>query len=110
MPKGVIRHQEDARAVALGRVEAEAGVQAEILGNAGDTCYEFYSVTRGTPVCNRIQWFIMAAKEEACRPAEPFTEAAFFPIQEALECITYTQDRSLAAITWEKYRNLDKIL
>ena len=41
MPKGVIREGGDMRRVALDRVKIEAGVEAEILASAGDTCYEF---------------------------------------------------------------------
>ena len=110
MPKGVIRDAVDPRAVARGRVLAEAGVEADIIAGAGDTCYEFYSVTRGRPVCNKIQWYLMEAKAESCCPAAPFTRAEFLPVEEALERITYTQDRSLLAVSWEKYRKMDKIL
>lgn len=108
MPKGVIRDGSDARKVAMDRVQAEAGVQAEIRMSAGETCYEFFSITRGKPVCNRIQWFIMDAKDSACSPEAPFTEAGFFPMEEALGRITYTQDRSLAAIAWRKYQEMEE--
>lgn len=108
MPKGVIREGGDMRRVALDRVKIEAGVEAEILASAGETCYEFYSVTRKRPVCNRIQWFIMRAKADSCAPAAPFTEAAFFEKEAALEKITYTQDRSLLAVAWEKYREISE--
>ena len=86
MPKGVIREGMDMRQVALNRVKAEAGVDAAILGSAGETCYEFYSVT----------------------PAAPYTQAAFFPYDAALAQVTYTQDRSLLAVAWEKYREMGK--
>lgn len=106
MPKGVIREGMDMRQVALSRVKAEAGVDAAILGSAGETCYEFYSVTRGRPVCNKIQWFIMTADSTDTIPAAPYTQAAFFPYDAALAQVTYTQDRSLLAVAWEKYREM----
>lgn len=103
MPKGVIRDGHDARTVALARVRDEAGVPARIVMNAGDTCYEFFSVTRRQPVCNRIQWFVMEGERGDCIPAAPFTQAAFFDKETALDHITYTQDRSLLAVAWDKY-------
>lgn len=108
MPKGVIRQGNDPRAVALSRVREEAGVQAEIVMSAGETCYEFFSVTRRQPVCNRIQWFVMESAQGACTPAEPFVQAGFFGHDEALQLITYTQDRSLLAVSWEKYREIQR--
>lgn len=108
MPKGIIREGMEMRQVALDRVKAEAGVDAKILASAGETCYEFYSMTRGRPVCNRIQWFIMTAEQPQTAPVPPYTEAAFFGFDEALEKITYTQDRSLLAVSWEKYREIGK--
>ena len=106
MPKGVIREGMDMRQVALSRVKAEAGVDAKILASAGETCYEFYSVTRGRPVCNKIQWFIMTAGNAQATPSAPYTQAGFFPYDTALAQITYTQDRSLLAVAWEKYREI----
>ena len=43
MPKGVIRDRNSARDVALYRVEAEAGIRAEIVAPVGRTSYDFYS-------------------------------------------------------------------
>lgn len=106
MPKGVVREGNDRRSVALARVKEEAGVQAEILTAAGETCYEFFSVTRRQPVCNRIQWFMMESEKGECAPQDPFVEAGFFGMDEAMEKITYTQDRSLAAVAWQKYREI----
>ena len=110
MPKGVLREEKLPMDVALSRVRAEAGVEARILESAGETCYEFYSITRGRPVCNRIQWFIMAAEDSRCQPSLPFTEAGFFEHDDALTRITYTQDRSLLAVAWAKYREIQKKL
>lgn len=108
MPKGVIREGNGLMEVALARVRAEAGVSARIVESAGETCYEFYSITRGRPVCNRIQWFIMAAESDQCQALPPFTQAGFFEHDDALSRVTYTQDRSLLAVAWEKYREIQK--
>ena len=50
LPKGVIRDKRMPAEVALERVKTEAGVCAQIVSTAGDTNYEFYSLTRRQPV------------------------------------------------------------
>ena len=69
MPKGVIRDRRSAREVALYRVEAEAGIEAEIVALAGRTSYDFYSQSRRKSVSNRIQWFAMRASDHRYRMA-----------------------------------------
>ncbi len=107
-PKGVIKNGELQSEVALRRVMEEGGINAEIISPAGRTNYEFFSVTRQQPVCNRITWYIMMAQDEKYRIGEPekYTNAGFFPIEEAMEKITYSQDRSLLNVSYMKYREL----
>ena len=106
LPKGVIREKRLAQDVALDRVESEAGIAAEIISTAGETSYEFYSVTRRQPVCNKIHWYVMRADSPKYRIAfeQGFTDGDFFPIDQALELITYSQDRALVSVAYEKYR------
>jgi hypothetical protein len=108
LPKGVIRGEDAIRTVALRRVLLEAGITAEILSPAGETSYEFYSITRRQPVCNAISWFIMRAKDPryAVDLSQGFKDGAYFPIQEALKRITYSQDRALLSLAHQKYRKL----
>lgn len=105
LPKGVIRNGENAREVALKRVKHEGGVEAEILSPAGETSYEFFSYSRKLPVCNKIDWFIMEANDEQTlvNKEEGFLDGGFFPIEEALEKITYSQDKSLVRLSYRKY-------
>jgi hypothetical protein len=106
LPKGVIRDKRLAQDVALDRVESEAGIAAEIISTAGETSYEFYSVTRRQPVCNKIHWYVMRADSPRYRIAfeQGFTDGDFYPIDQALELITYSQDRALVSVAYEKFR------
>ncbi|MEF9894937.1 MAG: NUDIX hydrolase [Clostridia bacterium] len=108
LPKGVIRDRQLMQDVALARVAAEAGVKAEIVSPAGETSYEFYSMTRHQPVCNRITWYVMRAATPDYRIAFElgFTDGDYFPIDEALEKITYSQDKALVSVAHEKYKVL----
>ncbi|HIS93985.1 MAG TPA: NUDIX hydrolase [Candidatus Alectryocaccomicrobium excrementavium] len=109
LPKGVIREKRMPAEVALERVKTEAGVSAQIVSTAGDTNYEFYSLTRRQPVCNRIHWYVMRAENDKYRIAFElgFTDGDFFPIEQAMETITYSQDRSLVSVAYQKYKELD---
>lgn len=105
-PKGVIRNGEFPAEVALRRVMEEGGIIAQIITTAGDTSYEFYSVSRQKPVCNKIIWFIMSTKSEMYNisETEKFTEGGFFSIEQALQLVTYSQDKALLNLSFKKYK------
>ncbi len=105
-PKGVIRNGDYPDDVAVSRVNAEAGVRARIVATAGRTNYEFFSVSRQRPVCNKITWYIMKsdAEEVVPNPDQEFVEGAFLTIDEALERITYSQDKSLLMLSYQKFK------
>jgi len=107
-PKGVIRSEMNAENVAIERVKDEAGIRAMILAPAGKTLYEFYSITRQMPVCNRIIWYVMKTSddEEPVKVSAAFSAGGFFPVISALEKITYSQDRSLLMMAYQKYKEL----
>lgn len=105
LPKGAIRNNQLALDVALQRVKHEGNIDATIISPAGETSYEFFSYSRKMPVCNKIDWFIMEATNDtfAVNKEEGFQEGGFFPIDEALEKITYSQDKSLVRLAFQKY-------
>jgi len=109
-PKGAIRTGDFPDSVAISRVELEAGVKARIVGSAGRTNYEFFSISRQRPVCNKIVWYVMQAYDDTCTPneAQNFSGGGFFPVEQALEMITYSQDKSLLMISFQKYREYIK--
>ncbi len=106
LPKGVIRPGMLSQEVAIERAWEEAGIQAEILCTAGETCYEFYSLTRKMPVCNEIAWYVMAAKNHKhnANRAQGFMEGRYFPVLEALSTVTYSQDKALIRLSYQKYQ------
>lgn len=112
LPKGVIRSNELSFEVALERVFKEGGIKAEIVSTAGETSYEFYSYSRKKPVCNQITWYIMESDNEnfEINKEEGFTGGGYFPIHEAIDKITYSQDKALVRLSYEKYRDLRKVV
>ena len=109
LPKGVIRDKRLAQDVALDRVFKEAGIKAQIISPAGQTSYEFYSITRHQPVCNRITWYVMRADTLDYRIAfeQGFTDGDYFPFDAAMDKITYSQDKALVSVAYEKYKSLE---
>ena len=105
MPKGIIRDRLTAEETAIQSVRNEGGIDASILDSAGRTYYEFYSITRQKPVCNRVAWFVMQTANEACTIGEPekMLEVGFFSVADAVAMITYSQDRSLMTQSYRKY-------
>lgn len=108
-PKGVIRVNQKITEVVVRRVKLETDVDAKVLAPCGKTHYEFYSITRRKPVHNNISWFIMKADEDAKPTAnkeENILSAKFFDIQVAMDRVTYSQDKSLLLMAYQKYKEL----
>ncbi len=107
-PKGVMRTGDSPDEVATKRVLVEAGVPARIIASAGRTNYEFYSISRQRPVCNKIVWYIMVADYGEVKPSEiaNFYDGGFFTIEEAMDKVTYSQDKSLLMLSFQKYKEL----
>ena len=108
LPKGVIRTGEFSDEVAIRRVKEEAGIDAQIISTAGNTNYEFFSVTRQRPVCDKITWYIMKSQNDKyeVNKEDNFSDGGFFTLEEALEKVTYSQDKSLICLSFNKYREI----
>lgn len=104
LPKGLIKEGDSPSDSAVKRVFEETDIEANIIEQAGRTYYEFYSITRQKPVCNRIVWYIMESEKEDFHIAEPdkFIEGGFYKITSALDMITYSQDKSLVMQSYKK--------
>ena len=111
LPKGVVRNGDLANEVAVKRVKEEAGVTAEIVSCAGRTSYEFFSVTRQRPVCNKITWYIMKSPDDSYKinEEEKFTAGGFYNIDVAMGLVTYSQDRSLLSLSYHKYKEMSEV-
>lgn len=110
LPKGKIRGESLPSETAVNRVEFETGVEAKIVSSAGETAYEFYSLSRHQAVCNKIIWYIMESEDEMpnINLEEGFSEGGFYPVEEALDMITYSQDKSLVSLSYKRYLEYKK--
>jgi 8-oxo-dGTP pyrophosphatase MutT (NUDIX family) len=109
LPKGVMRNGDLSNEVALRKVQEETGITAEIISTAGRTNYEFFSVSRQRPVCNKITWYIMKSPDSNYKVSEEekFTDGGFFNIDEAMSRITYSQDKSLLNLSYSKLKEAE---
>lgn len=109
LPKGVIRNGDLASEVAVCRVKEETGITAEIISTAGQTNYEFFSLTRKKPVCNRITWYIMKAlhPEFIISKDEGFRDGGYFSMDDAVDKITYSQDKALVRLSYDKFKEME---
>jgi ADP-ribose pyrophosphatase YjhB (NUDIX family) len=110
-PKGVIRSGELSSEVALRRLKQEADIASEIISTAGHTNYEFFSVTRQKPVCNKIIWYIMRSNNNYYKinEEEKATGGGYFEIDEAMKLVTYSQDKALLNLSFRKFKELSAI-
>lgn len=112
LPKGVIRNGDLPAEVAVNRVKQETGITVEIISTAGQTNYEFFSITRKKPVCNRITWYIMRAigSEYSISKDDGFQDGGYFNIEDAVNKVTYSQDKALVRLSYEKYKEMQSQL
>lgn len=110
LPKGIIKGDEVPNKVAVDKVKNECGVDTKILSTAGQTNYEFYSISRKTPVCNEIVWYVMESNNAKCNINKElgFADGGFYKIKDALELITYSQDKSIVNLSFKKYKDLKR--
>lgn len=109
LPKGVIKGNDLSSEVAVRRVQEETGLNVDIVSNAGRTSYEFFSITRQRPVCNKITWYIMKALNESyeLEKSPKIADGGFFDIDEALEKVTYSQDKSIVSLSYKKFKEAE---
>ncbi len=111
LPKGKIRNGSLPTETAISRVKYETGVDANIVSTAGETSYEFFSLSRKQEVYNKIIWYVMEAPniDYKVNYEEGFKDGGFYPINKAIDMITYSKDKSLVSLSYKKYTNLKDI-
>ena len=107
-PKGAVKTDSNLSLseFAKGRVKTETDVDARVIAPCGKTNYEYYSISRRKPVHNKISWFVMDTASENCRafPESGTVDCKFVEVALALNEITYSQDKSLLMMAYQKYR------
>ena len=107
-PKGVVRSGNKMIEVAVERIKIECGLDVKILAPCGKTHYEFYSVSRRKPVHNNISWFIMESSsgDVKANQEEHILDGKFFTVTDALDVITYSQDKTLLMMAYQRFKEI----
>ncbi|QQY80511.1 NUDIX domain-containing protein [Keratinibaculum paraultunense] len=105
LPKGKIRNGSLPTDTAISRIKYETGINANIVSTAGETNYEFFSLSRKQEVYNKIIWYIMETdtSDYNINKDEGFKDGGFYPIDEAIDMITHSQDKSLVSLSYKRY-------
>jgi hypothetical protein len=108
LPRGKMRDGELPSEVALKKIKENSGVQAEIISADGQTNYEYYPVTQRNLYCNKITWYIMKSLNENDNTLKSnnLESGSFFKIDEAMNMIGYSHDRSLLNLSFRKFKQL----
>jgi len=108
LPRTVMQDGEIPNEVAVKKIGEGSGIAAEIVCTAGQTNYEFSSVTRQKPFCNKTTWYIMKSLNEnlnEVRKKDNKPERiCFFKVDKAMDIISSNQDKSLVNLSFKKYR------
>lgn len=107
-PKGILRANQKMTEVVINSVKTEAGIDAKVIAPCGKTHYEHYSITSKKPIHNNVSWFIMKTSSNDIVPNKEsdYIDGKYFEIEEAMATITYSQDKSLLLVAYQKYKEL----
>ena len=113
-PKEIVHNGDLTNEVVVKKVKEQSGISADIISTAGQTNYDFFSVSRQKPLCDRITWYIMKSlnnndyiTEDNSEKSNNTEKYGFFTIDEAMERISGNQDKALLNLFFKKYNELD---
>lgn len=105
LPKGKIRDSLLPTETAISRVKHETGADANIVSTAGETSYEFFSLSRKQEVYNKVTWYVMESVNGHynINKEEGFKDGGFYTIDKAIDMVTHSQEKSLVSLSYKKY-------
>lgn len=105
LPKGQVESWEKPEETAQREVAEEGGVVARVLAPAGSITYWY--VREGQKVKKTVDFFVM--EYERGDPSEhdwEVDDAGFFPVEEALQRLSFRNEREMVERAFEIYRSL----
>lgn len=98
LPKGLIDKGEETHETAVREVREETGLNGKIISELGDISYWYYIKDQNTRCRKTVHFFLMEylSGDTADHDSE-VKEAAWFPVDEALNKVSYKGDREIMA-------------
>ena len=105
MPKGHVDPGERAEEAAVREVFEETGVRAKVIGEVGQTQYQFHTPS-GEIRRKVVHWHLMelGGRTKELRIEPIFTEGAFVPVEVALKTLTFENDKEIVRRAVEQHK------
>lgn len=104
LPKEHLGEGESSREAAEREVEEEGGVKVEVIEKLGNTRYFF--VLKGQKIFKTVAFYLMEYKSETGKgPDHEVDEAKIVPFDEALEYLSFKDDREMVEKAKDKLSN-----
>ncbi len=96
LPKGIIDRDEDPPATALREVREETGLTGEILDKLGQISYWYFIKEEMIRIHKTVHFFLMKFIEGSTDDHDhEVDEARWFPIDDAIEQLTYKSEKEI---------------
>ncbi len=110
LPCRKIRSGELAVDTALSIIESINDSKINLVSTAGETNYEFFSISKQKQVCNKVVWYTIEVNSYKINIAESkkYIDGGYYNINKALKLLTYNEHKSLINVLHKKYLDIVK--
>ena len=108
LPKGIIEANESAEEAAEREVTEETGLKGKIVKRIGEVSYWYWSKEEQTRFFKTVQFYLMdyLGGDTADHDSE-VEEAKWFPVDEALQIMTFKSEREIVNKALELLREME---
>jgi 8-oxo-dGTP pyrophosphatase MutT (NUDIX family) len=109
LPKGIINRDETPEMAAIREINEETGLLGEIVDTLGEKSYWFYLKDENAKCKKTVTYFLLRyiSGDTADFNIE-VDNAGWFPIEKALQMLSYRSDRDIVALAMEKLKHNGK--
>ncbi len=107
LPKGIIDKDESPQMAAVREIQEETGLTGEIIDELGEKSYWFYLKNENAKCKKTVTYFLLKhVSGDANNFSWEVDDARWFPLEEALELLTYKSDKEILLNAKEKLEQM----